>query len=430
MLRDYQARLVAEIRQAARTYRRILVVAPTGSGKTSIFCHIAHLATANGKSVLVLVHRRELLEQTKRRMAEIGVVDVAVESIQSWKPREYDLIIVDEAHHATARTWKAKLAACMGVCLGFTATPQRLDGKGLESMFDVMVEGPTASWLIEHGYLSQYRLFCPPGQANLFGIRKRGGDYARNELQERVDQRRVLAAAVRNYKLYAGGRRAIGFCVSISHMHHVRDTFIEAGINAVCVDGSLSKHDRAAAIGAFRNGGVQILLSVDLISEGFDVPACDCVLLMRPTASLGLHLQQIGRGLRPSDKDCVILDCAGNSETHGLPDEIRYWSLSGETKERKGGVAPVAIRVCKRCFSVHRPTPACPFCGFVHPTAERQVEEREIDLVDRTAEFRAKRREIGQARDRASLEEIAAKRGYKRGWVDNVLKARTLRATR
>lgn len=428
MLRPYQLQLVADIRAASRSTDRVLAVLPTGGGKTQVFSHIAGQAITRGRTVLVLVHRRELLDQAQRRLAAMGVAGVDVETVQAWKGQPHDITIVDEAHHATARTWRAKLNGCGGLLLGFTATPQRLDGKGLDVMFDAMVEGPTTADLIAGGYLSQYRLFCPPGQADLRGVKKRAGDYARGELEQRVDQRRVLAAAVRNYKLYAPGRRAIGFCVSIAHMEHVRDTFVEAGINAVCVDGSMGKRERDNAIGAFRAGGVQVLLSVDLISEGFDVPACDCVLLMRPTASLGLHLQQIGRGLRPGERECVVLDCAGNSEVHGLPDEDRLWSLSGENKERKGGVAPVAVRVCKRCFAVHRPAPACPYCGFAHPVAQRILAEEDVALVDRTAEIRAKRREVGLARDRASLEAIAKARGYKRGWVEKVLESRILRA--
>ena len=428
MLRPYQQQLVDDIRYASRQYRRVLAVLPTGGGKTQVFCHIAHNARTRGRSVLILVHRRELLDQARSRLRAMGVTGVNVETIQAWRGRPHDLVIVDEAHHATARTWRAKLSTCDGLILGFTATPQRLDGKGLDAMFDAMVEGPSTSELIADGYLSRYRLFCPPGKADLQGIKKRAGDYARGELEARVDQRRVLAAAVRNYKLYAAGRRAIGFCVSIAHMEHVRDTFIEAGINAVCVDGSMGRRERDNAIGAFRRGGVQVLLSVDLISEGFDVPACDCVLLMRPTASLGLHLQQIGRGLRPGERECVVLDCAGNSEVHGLPDESRLWSLTGEIKERKGGVAPVAVRVCKQCFSVHRPAPACPYCGFAHPTSDRILPEADVVLVDRTTELKARRREVGAARDRAALEAIAHQRGYKRGWVEKVLEARTLRA--
>lgn len=428
MLRLYQTQLVDDIRAATRKVNRVLAVLPTGGGKTQVFCTIAELAQQRGKHVLILVHRKELLDQAIARLRQMRIPQrlINVASIQRRNLPGADLVIVDEAHHATARTWQQKLARYPKV-LGFTATPQRLDGKGLSGVFDAMVQGPSVADLMAGGYLSPYRLFCPPGQADLFGVKRRAGDYARDQLEERVNQRRVLAAAVKNWKLYAGGRQTLGFCVSLAHMHHMRGCFTEAGISCDTVDGSMPKTDRDAVIGRFRLGLTKVLLSVDLIGEGFDVPACDCVLLLRPTTSLALHLQQVGRALRPSSQDAVILDCAGNSMMHGLPDEPRQWSLEGQRKERGGGVAPVPVRVCPRCFGVHRPAPVCPFCGHIHQVEQRTLIEEDITLTDRTEEIRKMRREVGQARTREDLMAVAQARGYKRGWVERVMEARMLR---
>jgi len=198
-LRTYQTDLLHRLRGELRTHDRVLAVLPTGGGKTRIFCEIAAMARANGANVKILVHRRELLEQTP---------DKYVQTIQSWVPDGEDLVIVDEAHHSCARTWKAKILGCKKV-LGFTATPQRLDGGGLNVVFDAMVEGPNTATLIRGGYLSEYKLFCPPGQPDIKGLARKDGDYPRAKLSERTSESKVVAAAVKNWKLLSGGRQTI-----------------------------------------------------------------------------------------------------------------------------------------------------------------------------------------------------------------------------
>lgn len=429
ILRSYQIKLIDDIRQKLKKNQRILAVMPTGAGKTVCFVDIAHRAAANQKRVLILAHRRELVWQARARLSASSH-RIEVHSIQGVL-RAYkgvpDLIIIDEAHHATAHSWQVVAEKWPVPIIGFTATPQRLDGKGLGSVFDAMVIGPATTDLIASGDLSRYRLFCPPGRADLGGIKKRAGDYARDQLAERVDQRRVVAAAVKNWKLYGGGRSTIGFCVSLAHANHVRDLFIEAGVPAATVDGGMSDTKRDEVLEDFRSQRIKILLSVDLISEGFDVPACDCVLLMRPTASLGLYLQQIGRALRPSNQDAVILDCCGNAEMHGLPDDNREWSLQDIKKERKGQVESIPIRVCPGCYGVHHPRPICPYCGHAH-IAERLIPvETDLALVERTQEIKRKRQEVSAARTLEELQDIAKQRGYKPGWCGQVLKSRMLR---
>ena len=398
-----------------RSHGKVLTVLPTGGGKTRIFCEIAKAARAKGARVQVLVHRRELVDQTP---------DESVRTIQSWQPDGEDLVIVDEAHHACARTWKDKLQQCDKV-LGFTATPQRLDGGGLDVVFDDMVIGPTSAELIDDGWLSQYKLFCPPGAADLKGVRRIAGDYNRKQLSEAVSQTRVVAAAVKNWLLLAGGRQTIGFCASVAHMEEVEYSFNTAGIKCATIDGKMRKDRRDETVHQFRDGEITVLLSVDLISEGFDVPACDCVLLLRPTQSLGLHLQQVGRALRPSDQHAVILDAAGNSERHGMPDDNRQWSLTGQLKQRAGLVANVPVRVCPQCFGVHKPhLRVCPFCGYSHPLDSRIPQERDILLQEKDQKRRQMRRDIGRARTVEDLERIRAERGYHPGWVAHVLRSR------
>lgn len=454
MLRQYQIDLIEEIREQLREHRRVLAVMPTGAGKTMAFCSIAARSTGRNNNVLILVHRAELLEQTSRRLAAMDVphgiiapkypvthAQVQVASIGAvarrlssfpWSP---NLIIVDEAHHCAARSWRQVLDGYPNAkIIGWTATPQRLDGKGLGESFDALVEGPSVARLIQVGSLSDYRLFAPPSGADLSGLAKRAGDYRVEEVEERMTEQRVLFAAVSNYQRYAEERQAIAFCVSLKHGSEVCLAFSKAGIPAAMVDGTLTAADRADRLSRFKAGDVKVLVSVDLISEGFDVPACDCAILLRPTASLSVYLQQIGRALRPSDREAIILDCAGNSQQHGLPCEPRAWNLAGIAPKSRSDLAAVPIRVCGNCFGVHRPAPVCPFCGHIHPADARkqpkevQAELIEIDSRQAAAEERAekkkKRSEVGRARTLEELLQIAKDRGYRAGWAHSVMKSR------
>lgn len=394
-LRDYQQRLLDDLRLSMRSHRHVLGVLPTGGGKTVVFGEVAAAARQRGADVVVLVHRRELLIQTQAK------VDAPVQTIQSWVPNGEDLVIVDEAHHVCAQSWGDKLAFSRRI-LGFTATPQRLDGNGLGRVFDAMVEGPTSRELIAAGWLSKYKLYAPPGGYDIRGV----------------------ANAVKNWKLLAPGRQTIGFCASVAHMHQTAAAFEQADVRVGCIDGRMKREDRDKMVQAFRDGDIRVLLSVELISEGFDVPDCDCVLLLRRTKSLSMFLQQVGRGLRPGKQECVILDCAGNSNIHGLPDEPRAWSLEGHAKPREGLVADMPVRVCPQCYSVHKQTlRVCPACGFNHPLDSRIPEERDLILQER----KTARRAVGRARNVEELEAIARERGYSMRWVDHVLKSRGAR---
>jgi len=452
-LRTYQIDLIEQIRAELHEHRRILAVLPTGAGKTHTFCTIAQLSTYRNNNVLILVHRSELIAQTSARLRAMdvphGVIapghpvehhQVQVASIHSaarrlrafpWSP---NLLIVDEAHHCAARSWSQVLEGYPNAhVLGWTATPQRLDGKGLSASFDAMVEGPNVSRLIQMGHLSQYRLYAPPTGADLSGLSKRAGDFKAEQVAERMSASRVLYNAVQNYIKLAPGRRAIAFCASIQHAERTCTAFNEAGVTTATVDATLNAAERTARLDAFKSGATQILVSVDLISEGFDVPACDCAILLRPTASLSVYLQQVGRALRPSDHGAIILDCAGNSATHGLPCDPRAWNLQGTAPKSRSELQAIAVRICPACYAVHKPAATCPYCGHVHMVAREMPKQVDADLVEidthkAAAEMRAeaniKRREVGRARTLEELLQIAKDRGYKPGWAYSVMKSR------
>jgi DNA repair protein RadD len=426
-LRPYQSSFINQLRQAM-PHRRILGVMPCGAGKTVCFTTIAAAAASRGRRVLVLVHRKELLQQTIRRFLEDGMGvsehgSIWVSTIGRQTVFKPDLLIVDEAHHCTSPTWRKRIEQYNVPTLGFTATPERLDGRGLKEVFHHMVVGTTTAELMRVGALSRYRIFAPPPPSTK-GVRTTAGDWNRGDLSKVIDQPKVAFDALRNWQQHAAGRRTIAFCVSLAHAEHVTDSFQAAGVSAESVDGTMSSTDRAARIERFRSGATTVLVSVDLISEGFDVPACDCILLLRPTKSLALFLQQVGRGLRPSGQPCVILDCVGNTATHGLPDDDRDWSLDGRTK--KSTVTGPAIRTCPSCFGVHRPAPSCPYCFHVYVVAPVVPASVAADLVavDPSIVRAVRRAEVARARSREDLERIAQDRGYKPGWVHRMLELR------
>lgn len=398
-LRPYQQDGLQAIRHAfGAGHRRVLYVLPTGGGKTLLFTYIAKGIQTKGKRVLIVAHRRELLEQISGALRQWGVphatlaggsrgiphtpvvvasVFTLVNRLKHWPAP--DLIIGDECHHFTVgSSWFTVVQAFPSArVLGVTATPERLDGKGLRDVFDHMIVGPSVAELTAQGYLSPAEVYAP-ARPNLAGIAKRGGDYVKSQLETAMDKPSITGDAIEHYLRLIPGRRAVAFCVSVQHAKDVADLFKRAGVASEHIDGSQDDAVRATRIKQFRAGSIQVLTSCDLISEGFDLPAIEGAILLRPTESLGLYMQQVGRAIRPSEgKDrTVILDHAGNTLRHGFIDEPRDWTLAeGAVKKAKSGEATVAIKMCPTCYAVHRPAPICPRCGHVY-RAGRVVEQR------------------------------------------------------
>lgn len=347
-LRDYQERDLAGIRDVMRDgCRRVLYVAPTGSGKTVLFGWLARSAASKGKRVLVLTHRRELLRQTTRRMAEMGA-EVDVTTVQAvarfGEVPTHDLLIVDESHHSSRGTqWHAIINRFRGHVLGVTATPERLDGKGLRDSFDEMVVGPTVHELIDQGWLADFRAMSAPRSRK--GIKKIGGDFARAAAAGWVSgQPKIVGDCVEEWREHVRGP-ALAFCATVEHAETVAAEMREKGLRAASIDGRMGDVQREKLIEAIGDGGLDVLTSCDLIGEGLDVPEVKGVIMLRPTASLALHLQQVGRALRPKVDGgrAVILDHVGNCGEHGLPNEHRLWSLDGR-KARQAAEAEAEAR--------------------------------------------------------------------------------------
>lgn len=452
-LRPYQDDLIGGARKAiAGGAKRVLMVAPTGAGKTALASYMLSTAAQRGKSCWFNVHRRELIKQSSKTMDKVGVPHgviaagfpaarkqrVQIVGVQSVARRldtviAPQMIVWDECHHIASKTWTDIFDAYPdAIHIGLTATPCRLDGRGLGDWFNEIVEGPTVRWLIENGFLAKYKLFAP-WSPDMTGASKRGGDFTSSSAAERMDKPAVTGNAIHHYMRLCPGKRAIVFASNVKHSKNIVEQFRACGIAAAHLDATSKDRDRVLA--AFERGEIKVLSNVDLFGEGFDVPAIEAVILMRPTASLGLYLQQVGRALRPAEgkPHAFILDHAGNAMRHGLPDEEHDWTLADRPK-KSGSKKPddeLLIRQCPQCFSVHEPAPMCPECGHEYEIKGRQIEEREGELVevDIEAMRRAKKQEQAQAGTFEELVALAQKRGYKNpsAWASHILNARKTR---
>ena len=394
-LRPYQQQLITDIRlQYQLGHKSVLAVLPTGGGKTVCFSYIAQQASIKGNRVCVLVHRAELLDQASRSMpVPHGRISagksmdlshtVQVASVQTLArrlhllPRDFfQLLIVDEAHHTSAGTW-AKVIEHFHAAklLGVTATPIRSDGRGLGEHYQAMVQGPTAQQLTEQGFLAAAKVLAPPGFDST-GLRKRMGDFDPKEAEQRVGT--IMGDCLGHYRKHLPGQTAIAFCCSVAHAEAVAALFQSAGIAAASIDGTMDASTRRELLQDLGTGRLKVLTSCALIGEGVDVPSVGGCILLRPTASVALHLQMIGRCLRPQPgKRAVVLDHVGNTLRLGHHLEPRDWTLDG-IKKRDREQAP-SVKVCPQCFATSASTvQVCRECGHVFAPQER----RELQQVD------------------------------------------------
>lgn len=359
------------------------------------------------------------------------------------------LVVIDEGHHCVEDTqWGRLMSHCrdMHDSLGLivTASPERLDGRGLGAghggYADVMIEAPPMSWAIENGYLSKYRAFTTSNPIDMTGVKLRMGEYSTAEAEERADKPSITGDAIAHYRRHASGLRGVAFCVSVKHSQHVASEFNAAGIPAAHIDGGTDDSVREKAIMDFADGKILILTQVNLISEGFDLAAIaqkdvtiDCLIDLAPTNSLVNAMQRWGRALRPADGKAaaVILDHAGNMLRHGLPEAEREWSLAGRKKTKRNphdndNEPDVAVRTCPQCFSITKPLPVCPSCGYVYEVKSRVVEEMAGELVELTDEQKAAmRRQLARQQGMMqTAEEMVAALGYSRGRAEKIVAAR------
>ncbi len=461
-LRPYQSAVIDELRTALSRHRSALCVAPTGSGKTVLAAYMLGTARQRGKSAWFIAHRDFLLDQTAATFDSVGIPYGFIAAGRPYNPahqvqivsigtasRRLDrltppnIIVWDEAHHIAAAGYrKIYQWAQWSRHVGLSATPARLDGKGLDEFFDEIVSGPSVAQLMADGYLSQYRAFAPSAP-NLNGVHTIAGDYNRGELGMVMDDGQIIGDMVRHYREKADGRRAIYFCVGVEHSRHITSILSASGIPSMHLDAGSSTDERRLCAQRLARGDLRVLTNVDLFGEGFDLSAqaetecpVEVVGLARPTKSLSLHLQQIGRSLRPKTEPAIILDHAGNLLRHGLPDDRREWTLKGIDRRKAASREGPAVTQCGSCFGVYRAgLMACPYCGIGRTLQAREVEEvagelREIDraaMLAREKDKKARdRQEQFEARTTAELIQLARRRGYKNPgyWALNIMRGR------
>ena len=444
-LRPYQLDAVARLDQhVAAAVRRVLLVAPTGSGKTTIAAHIIVQGFRAGQRTLFVAHRRELIGQAYARLVQMGVPEREVGVIMSSDPRRKpgahvqvasidtlrnrakplaDVVFVDEAHRATAPSYqRLQEHYTNAVHLGLTATPYRADGRGLGDAYDEIVVVATPAELIAQGYLVEPRVFTVPQSKlpDLSGVRTQRGDFDQKQLAESVDTSALVGNMVAHWHEHASELRTVAFAVSVAHSKHIVDQFRRVGVRAEHLDGKTPKPERDAILARLDSFETQLVSNCGVLCEGWDQPSVKCAILARPTQSTGLYLQQAGRILRPwGDVQAIILDHAGCARMHGLPQMTRSFSLDTTKKRGRKSASAPAARVCQRCFAVVDPaSPVCPSCGALLPKPRRPVpaevngELVEVVQTDFAVGGTERQREVWNEICRTAIE-----KGYKPGWV-------------
>ena len=447
-LRPYQSELIEATRAALGHHQSIVMVLPTGGGKTLTTGWMLARATEKGKRSIFCVHRVELLYQTSAAFKKLDIPHGFIAASEDYDPeikthiasidtlrRRLDLVaapdflVIDEAHHGMSQSWQKVITFWPNAKkLLITATPERLDGKGLKHIANALVTGVTTRWLIENGFLAPFKIWSSGVKPELSGVRTTGGDYNVGDLAQAMDKSVLTGDAIAHYRAHAEGKQAIVFAVNIEHSKNIVAQFNQEGIPAAHLDGETARLLREDTVERFRYGEIRVLSNVNLFTEGFDVPAAECCIMLRPTKSLSLFLQMCGRVLRPQEgKIAAILDHAGNVHQHGTPDIDRSWNLEGKSG-RKIDKKPT-LWVCDSCYFMWEKKPGkqkiCPSCGFVHVVEKREIETEageliEIDLANNPwawAKTKSLRQVLEKAASMEDLYNIAKVRGYKAGWA-------------
>ena len=427
-LRPYQQNFYNDIRHSIATgHRRIMCVSPCGSGKSVVIQSIIESAATRHNTVLVLVHRREIADQLSERLAEypnatVGMVQTITRRLSTTP--EPSIIIIDEAHTAMSNSYKRILEHfSKSYALYFTATPRRTDGKGFHEIADDIVKSVSVQWLIDNGYLSDFHYYAPKTLLDVSQLSISKGEYDGTQATQMLDKAKIYGDVLECYHKYADGLKTIVYCSSIEHSKKTASAFNADGIPAAHIDGCTDKRERAEIIRKFRTGEIMVLTNYSLIVEGLDVPDAGCVICLRPTQSLIVHIQSTMRCMRPaiSKTYSVILDMVGNYQRHGLPNEEHVWSLDGTAQRgRQKQENTVHARTCEHCFRTYAGAGRiCPYCGVDNGKTKTELEADEKAELERITAIqrRDKRREVGRAKTLKDLQRIAQERGYAPGWV-------------
>jgi len=369
-LRDYQSEAKRKIYDYWKTHRSVMLQMPTGTGKTRLFVSIAKdfhnwaISNKNAVKVLILAHRHELIDQIdthlgleyrlahgiimaksleqKKYPVQIGSVPTLTRRIEKWADKQFDIVIVDEAHHIKADSYKKIINAYPNAkILGVTATPYRMNGEGFTDEFDGLIVSEPISSFIKKGYLSEYEYYSIrpdsslQNQINSINQFDIDGDYLESAMVSVMDTEKVRARIVETYLKYANGKKGIVYAITKGHNLHICNSFKKVGIRAAAIDCDTKPEEREKLVNEFKIGKIDVLCNVNIFSEGFDCPDVEFVQLARPTMSLSMYLQQVGRGLRPAQgkEKVIILDNVGQYNKFGFPSANRNWMMYFKGKD-------------------------------------------------------------------------------------------------
>lgn len=431
-LRDYQEELVNGLYNSmSKGNQNIMVQSPAGSGKSVTMSEIARRATEKGNRVLFIVHRRELVAQIKGTfiandvdmgLCHVGMVQTVANRIKKDKEPTPAIILVDEAHHALAKTYIDIFEHFPNTFVyGFTATPTKLSNKGFTDIFEDLILGKTVQWLIDNERLAPFKYYSKNLMNDNKLKHKSTGDFSNESISLALEPQ-IYGDVIDNYKKFANDKKTIIYTHNVESSKEVAEKFNDNGYNALQVDGKTPKQQRELAMELFREGKVNILVNAELYGEGVDVPDCECVILLRPTESLTLFIQQTMRAMRyQPNKQAIIIDHVGNYVRHGLPntehDWLEHFNGSNNKSDSKNSIP---IKECPECFGVVESAyTICPYCGSEFPKEEIQ----EL-TVDETAELEEVTEEmitlnLKAPEDCSSMKELAdlgKSLGYKPGW--------------
>lgn len=452
-LRDYQEQAIDAVRhQFQRGIKKVLLVAPTGAGKTVIASAMIKASQDKSNPSLFVAHRRELVKQCSQKLTDFDVnhgvlmatvspnnfATVQVASLQTytarkdsehfWKPNA-KIIFLDEAHRSASKTFQDLLLEYPDAyVIGLTATPCRADGKGLGNYYDALVNCGTISELTEQGYLTPAKILAP-SMPDLKGLKLQAGDYEKRGLNKRMNQPKLVGDLVSHWLEHGEGRPTVVFASSIAHSKYISSIFNDNGIPSGHIDGEMDEVKRVEVLRQLHEGEIKVLSNCMVLTEGWDEPKVSCIVIARPTKSYGMYLQMVGRALRPYEgkTDTLIIDHSGCVYEHGFPDEAPEWKLttSEESAIQKKEPEPIEKQpvTCSVCHTVYKPArgfPECPSCGAIPTKAQQQVHIQQGRLVELV------KKEKITTQDKvdfyAQLLTYAKTKNYSRGWADHTYK--------
>lgn len=445
-LRPYQTKAIEALRRTiASGSRRVVLVAPTGAGKTTIAAAMIESACAKGRRVMFLAHRRELIEQCSARLdahgVEHGIIKakhwrrvpdalVQVASVQTLIRREpppTDLIFVDECHRTMSQSYVDILDNYpRAAVVGLTATPWRSDKLGLGEVYDGLVVAAQAEELIEQGHLLQPRIWSAPS-LDLSGLKTRGGDYDEAALAGEMNKTALVGNIVSHWQELAENVRTVVFAVDVKHAMAITDRFEAAGVAVAHVNGNTKEAERVRILDGLKDGSIRVVTNVGILTEGYDLPDLGCVVLARPTKSSVLFLQMVGRVLRPCEgkETAMVLDHGGCLQEHGWPTRDRVYELemTPELEEQEGrrGASNQGLKVCDECgfvFDGRMRVTHCPHCG-----AEMNEQLQESDgHLEEAHPPGVERRKCGECGEMAPVKKVLANMPRYSTWCGNCCK--------